>query len=45
MNKKKEYQLDIYGNWIEVSYIKLCENCDKKYKLKVRKGFNASKKK
>ena len=46
MENKKEYQLDIFGNWVAISYIKLCESCDKKYKAKLKRGFNnVSKKK
>ncbi len=44
--RKKEYQLDIFGNWVSLDYIKLCKDCDRKYKLKVKRGFNnVSKKK
>lgn len=30
----REYQLDIFGNWIPVDFIRKCERLDKNYKVK-----------
>lgn len=42
MNKKREYQLDIYGNWKLVDIVRKENSFDKKYQSK---RFNEKRKK